>query len=61
MRHTAEAEKKSEMFQKDNTKMKERYDQMSSELDRLKKREMEFNEVLSKSLEQRNEVDQLKI
>ena len=33
---------------------------MSSELDRLKKRELEFNDVLSKRLEQQNEVDVLK-
>ena len=60
MRHTNEVEKKSEILQKDNTRMKGRYDQMSTELDRLKKKEMEFNEVLSKRLEQQNEVDVLK-
>ena len=59
MRHTNEVEKKSEILQKDNTKMKGRYDQMSTELDRLMKKELEFNEVLSKRLEQKNEVDVL--
>ena len=41
--------------------MKERCNRMSLELDRLKKKELEFDEVLNKRLEQQNEVDQIKV
>ena len=40
--------------------MKESFHRMSTELDRLKKKEMEFNQVLSKRMEQTSEVDMLK-
>ena len=51
MRHSNEMEKAKTYMEKENSKMKETYNRMSTELDRLKKKEMEFNQVISKRLE----------
>ena len=60
MRYSNDLERKQDVITRDNAAIKERYNRMSKELDRLVKKEMEFNQVLAKRLEQQSEVDVLK-
>lgn len=60
MRHSNEMQRRQDSLIRENASMKEMYNRMSTDLDRLKKKELEFDQVLSNRLEQQNEVDVLK-
>ena len=59
MKHTAEVQRKYDFMSKELRDMQQRHEKLSLAHDALKKKEMEFNEVIANKLAQQNEVDTL--